>query len=125
LTKFILSFILVFKMKNALGIFRRQSLASTRDEDAQIRVYRTHAARAMSEERWDVAEIFLDRILSVDPHHTEAWLMKGHLRQHCREDEHSAVYCYKKVISLCGPESPHPHAERARTSLGRLLAVWS
>jgi regulator of sirC expression with transglutaminase-like and TPR domain len=79
----------------------------------------------MSEERWEVAEIFLDRILSVDPRHTEAWLMKGHLRQHCRKDEHSAVYCYKKVINLCGEDSPHPHAERARSSLGRLVAVWS
>jgi regulator of sirC expression with transglutaminase-like and TPR domain len=79
----------------------------------------------MSEERWEVAEIFLDRILSVNPQHTEAWLMKGHLRQHCREDEQSAVYCYRKVISLCGSESPHPHAERARSSLVRLVAVWS
>jgi regulator of sirC expression with transglutaminase-like and TPR domain len=112
------------KMKT-FSIFRRESRSHTENQDSQIRVYRSHAARAISEERWEVAEIFIDRILNVDPHHTEAWLMKGHLRHHCREDEQTAVDCYRKVINLCGPESGHPHAQRARTSLGRLLSVWS
>ena len=108
-----------------LSIFRRESRPNNGDLDSQIRVYRSHAARAISEGRWEVAEIFIDRILKVDPQHTEAWLMKGHLRHHCREDEQTAVHCYRKVINLCGPESVHPHAQRARTSLGRLLTVWS
>jgi hypothetical protein len=111
------------KMKT-FSIFRREHNPKRNDQDSQIRVYRSHAARAISEERWEVAEIFLDRILKVDPHHTEAWLMKGHLRHHCREDEQTAVDCYRKVINLCGQESSHPHAQRARTSLGRLLTVW-
>ena len=104
-------------------IFRRDSKAQPERVEPQIRVYRSHAARAISEERWSVAEIFLDRILNVDPHHTEAWLMKGHLRQHCREDEEAAVVCYRKVITLCGSDSGHPHAQKARSSLGRLLTV--
>jgi regulator of sirC expression with transglutaminase-like and TPR domain len=112
------------KMKT-FSIFRRESRSNNHDQDSQIRVYRSHAARAISEERWEVAEIFIDRILKVDPHHTEAWLMKGHLRHHCREDERTAVDCYRKVITLCGPDSVHPHAQRARTSLGRLLTIWS
>ena len=106
------------------SIFRRQSGSISADQGSQIRVYRSHAARAISEERWEVAEIFIDRILKVDPHHTEAWLMKGHLRHHCREDEQMAVNCYRKVLNLCGRDSTHPHAERARTSLSRLLTVW-
>ena len=106
-------------------LFRRQSRHENHDRETQIRVYRSHAVRAISEERWEIAEIFLDRILAVDPRHTETWLMKGHLRHHCREDEQTAVECYRKVIALCGPESPHPHAQRARTSLGRLLSIWS
>jgi regulator of sirC expression with transglutaminase-like and TPR domain len=110
-------------MKN-LPFFRRESKSRIHDHESQIRVYRSHAARAISEERWEVAEIFIDRILKVDPHHTEAWLMKGHLRHHCREDERTAVDCYRKVINLCGHDSGHPHAQRARTSLGRLLSVW-
>ena len=102
-------------------IFRRIKPKHSKQDDPQIRVYRSHAARAISEERWNVAEIFLDRILSVDPRHTEAWLMKGHLRQHCKKDEETAVDCFRKVISLCGPDSAHPHAKKARSSLGRLV----
>jgi hypothetical protein len=93
-------------------------------EGGMISLYRRHAARAIAEERWDAAEIFLDRILEVDSHHTEAWLMKAHLRHHCYEDETEAVRCYRKVITLCGHNLAHPHAERAHNSLGRLLSVW-
>ena len=114
-----------FEKMKTFSIFRRESRSRNGDQDSQIRVYRSHAARAVSEERWEVAEIFIDRILKVDPHHTEAWLMKGHLRHHCREDEQTAVDCYRKVLNLCGSESGHPHAQRARTSLSRLLTIWS
>lgn len=93
-------------------------------EHSIIRVYRRHAARAISEERWEVAEIFFDRILDVSPDLTEAWLMKGLLRQYCREDDHAAIRCYRKVISLCGEDVTHPHAQSARASLGRLMTVW-
>lgn len=93
-------------------------------EHSIIRVYRRHAARAISEERWEVAEIFFDRILDVAPSLTEAWLMKGLLRQYCREDDRAAMICYQKVINLCGENADHPHARRARASLGRLMTVW-
>jgi regulator of sirC expression with transglutaminase-like and TPR domain len=105
-------------------IFPLNSEDAATNETSMIRVYRRHAARAISEERWDVAEIFLNRILDVDPHNTEAWLMKGHLRQHCHEDEESAVRCYRHVIVLCGHDLNHPHAERAHASLGRLVSMW-
>ena len=91
--------------------------------EGAIAVYRRHAARAMAEERWSVAEIFFDRILEVDPHHTEAWLMKGLLRCHCRQDDHTAVECFQRVIRLKGFDSSHPHVQRAQRSLGRLLAA--
>lgn len=91
--------------------------------EGAIAVYRHHAARAMAEERWSVAEIFFDRILEVDPHHTEAWLMKGLLRHHCRQDDQAAVECFQRVIRLGGFDSSHPHVQRAQRSLGRLLAV--
>lgn len=93
-------------------------------EHSMIRVYRRHAARAISEERWEVAEIFFDRILDVCPTLTEAWLMKGLLRQYCREDDHAAIRCYRKVIELCGDDLNHPHARHARATLGRLMTVW-
>ena len=94
-------------------------------DERAIKVYRRHAARAISEERWSVAEIFIDRILEIKPAHTEAWLMKGHLRQHCRDDDEAALGCFRKVITLCGYDSQHPHVRRARQSLGRLLRGWA
>jgi len=107
----------------ALEILRPWSSTDQEREDRAIRVYRKHVTRAISEERWSSAEIFLDRILEIDPHHTEAWLMKGWLRHHCRQDDDTAVKCYRRVITLCGHDLTHPHARRAQTSLGRLLAV--
>jgi tetratricopeptide (TPR) repeat protein len=92
-------------------------------EHSIIRVYRRHAARAISEERWQVAEIFFDRILDISPDLTEAWLMKGFLRQYCRDDERSAARCYRKVLDLCRDNPSHPHAEKARASLAQLLAA--
>jgi tetratricopeptide (TPR) repeat protein len=88
-------------------------------------VYRRHAARALAEERWEVAEIFFDRILDVSPNLTEAWLMKGLLRQYCREDDQAAIRCYRKVLRLCGTNTDHPHAQKARASLGRLMNAWA
>jgi hypothetical protein len=41
------------------SIFRRESRLNGNDHDSQIRVYRSHAARAISEERWEVAEILV------------------------------------------------------------------
>lgn len=107
----------------AFDILRPWPSTDYGSEDRVIRVYRKHVARAISEERWSAAEIFLDRILEIDPRHTEAWLMKGWLRHHCREDDETAVSCYRKVITLCGHDLKHPHARRAQSSLGRLLAV--
>jgi regulator of sirC expression with transglutaminase-like and TPR domain len=92
-------------------------------EHSIIRVYRRHAARAISEERWQVAEIFFDRILDISPDLTEAWLMKGLLRQYCLDDEHAAARCFRKVLDLCRDNPSHPHAEKARASLAQLLAA--
>ncbi|MCD4748054.1 MAG: hypothetical protein K8R59_01665 [Thermoanaerobaculales bacterium] len=93
------------------------------DKDAAIRLYRRHAAQAIADERWQVAEIFFNRIIEVSPRHSEAWLMKGWLRQHCREDEATALECYQNVLVLCGHDASHPHVKRAKNSLGRIMAA--
>lgn len=100
-------------------IVARLSGGQRRDQRA-IEVYRRHVARALAEERWSSAEIFLDRILDVAPASTEAWLMKGFVSQHCKHDETVARMCFQKVVALCGREADHPHGERARKSLQRL-----
>ena len=102
-----------------------ETVLESHNEHSIIRVYRRHAARAISEERWEVAEIFFDRILDVEPELTEAWLMKGLLRQYCLDDEYVATHCFRKVIDLCGQDVTHPHAQRAQASLDRLMSAWS
>jgi len=91
------------------------------DRRRMIGVYRRHAVRAVADERWSAAAIFLDRILEVDPRHTEAWLMKGHLYRHCLGDIEAALTCYRKVIVLGGYDTSHPHVQRAQQSLEQLL----
>ena len=99
-------------------------IKKNRSYEGVIRIYRKHAARALTEERWSVAEIFFDRILDVAPRHTEAWLMKGFLKQHCREDHEAALQCFRKVITLCGNDSSHPHVQRAQRSVHHILRGW-
>ena len=110
-------------MKLRIELSGESSQGQLQSEHSIIRVYRRHAARAISEERWQVAEIFFDRILDIYPELTEAWLMKGFLRQYCRDDEHAAARCYRKVLDLCLDNPSHPHAEKARASLAQLLAA--
>jgi hypothetical protein len=108
----------------ALRLFAQQSIGRMDKTSREIDLYRRHAARALSEGRWNVADIFLDRILEVNPRHTEAWLMKGHVRQHCQNRELEAAGCYRKVITLCGHDLKHPHANRAQQSLSRMVSRW-
>ena len=89
-----------------------------------IRVYRRHAARALSEERWSAAEIFLDRILEVEPGNTEALLMKGYVNQHCLKDDEAALEYFRRVITLCGFDSQHPHFQQAKRSVTRIVNAW-
>lgn len=104
---------------------RRDPPRAAPARDEALAIYRRHAMRALSEERWAAASIFLDRMLEVDPHNTEAWLMKGHVEQFCRENLETALACYRKVITLCGWDLSHPHAAKARQAADRVLLHWS
>jgi Tfp pilus assembly protein PilF len=109
----------------AKTLIRRDPPRATPAQDEALAVYRRHAMRALSEERWTAASIFLDRMLEVDPHNTEVWLMKGHVEQFCRENLEAALACYRKVITLCGWDLSHPHAAKARRAADRVLLHWS
>ena len=104
--------------------FRGTARDSETCSDDVIRVYRRHAARALSEERWGSAEIFLDRILDVEPHNTEALLMKGYLNQHCLKNHEAALTHFRRVITLCGFDLQHPHAQQAKRSVTRIINAW-
>ncbi len=106
---------------NILGRTRGVEERDGEDRLSQMHVYRRYAARALADERWAAAEVFLDRMLEVDPRHTEAWLMKGHLYRHCKDDPEAAIECYRKVIILGGYDTANPHVRAAQQSLETLL----
>ncbi len=107
------------------AVIRRQVPRAERGLEEALSIYRRHAMRAMSEERWAAASIFFDRMLELDPRNTEAWLMKGHIEQFCRENLEAALDCYRKVITLGGWDPSHPHVKGARQATERLLLRWS
>jgi len=111
------------KMKVLQHSKRRERPDPQLDPEAAIRLYRRHAARALAEERWCVAEIFINRIIETAPRRTEAWLTKGWIRQHCRHDEATALECYQRVIEILGHDERHPHVQRAKKSLGKIIAA--
>ena len=105
--------------------FTGRQTGRKRHQRKVVAVYRRHVARALAEERWSSADIFLDRILDVAPTSTEAWLMKGFLSQHCRDDADEARACFEQVVDLCRQHPEHPHGARARTSLAALTSEAS
>jgi len=106
-----------------LSSIRRKTGRGLENPTHSIRIYRRHAARAMREERWCVAEIFINRIIDMAPAHTEAWLTKGWIRQHCRGDEATALECYQRVIHLCSDDGLHPHVQRAKKAMQKIVAA--
>jgi len=110
-------------MKELFSLKGRRTRGAPVDAKGAIRVYRRHAARALAEERWCVAEIFINRIIETAPSHTEAWLTKGWIRQYGLSDEATALECYRKVIELCGYDRTHPHRERAQRAINRIVAA--
>ena len=104
-----------------LSRFRGMRRGETPELSSAIPVFRRHAARAMSDERWASALIFLDRILEIEPGNTEAWLTKAHIHLFGRGDEQAAIACYRKVIVLGGYDTSDPHVRKAQSTLERLL----
>jgi len=76
---------------------------------------------ALDEGKYDVAVVFLDRILEVDPGDLEARLLKAEIFHRHLHDFGRAVDLYRKVIRL----SPLAHElhDKASRSLDELLAT--
>lgn len=111
---------IIFSMEKLMEI-RRVVDRSTAQKGSESSIYRRHALRAIEDQRWASAEIFLDRMLEADARDSETWLLKGWLRHHCRHDEATALECYREVIRLNEGNPDDPHVVRAKRGLERLL----
>jgi len=91
-----------------------------------VALYRLRCKMAMDEEKFDIALIFLNKILEVDPLDLEAKLQKGELYHRHLGDYSRAIEQYNKVIRLTtdreGAATLH---RKARTSLMEIMELLS
>jgi tetratricopeptide (TPR) repeat protein len=88
-----------------------------------ITLYRLRYKMAMEEEKYDIAMIFLNKILELDPMNLEAKLCKGDIYHRCLHDYSQAIEHYNKVIRL-STQDDTVHT-RARAAMSEIMEMLS
>jgi tetratricopeptide (TPR) repeat protein len=117
-----------FPAINSLAASLRQLAlfsASRSSSAGEARLYLQRALTAAAEERYDVALVFCDKALAVEPGNLGARLLSGRLYDHSRKDVDRAVDAYRKVISLAGYDESNPYCAAARQALDALMTASS
>jgi len=95
-------------------------------DDELISLYRLRYRMAMDEKKFDIAMIFLNKILELDPANCEAKLCKGEIYHRCLQDYPRAIEQYNKVIRLTiGRPAEEPVQERARAAMAEIMELLS
>lgn len=90
-----------------------------------VALYRQRYRMALEEKKFDIALIFLNKILEVDPLNLEAKLCKGEIYHRHLNDYTRAVEQYKKVIGLTNGDERSDANVRARNSLSEIMELLS
>jgi tetratricopeptide (TPR) repeat protein len=90
-----------------------------------ISLYRLHYRRAMEEEKFDTAMIFLNKILELDPRNAEAKLCKGDIYHRFLGDYTKAIEQYNKVIRLTSDKPEEQVHLRARAAMAEIMELLS
>jgi tetratricopeptide (TPR) repeat protein len=90
-----------------------------------IALYRQRYRMALDEKKYDIALIFLNKILEVDPINLEAKYCKGEIYHRHLNDYGRAVEQYKKVIRLSDREAEEDFHLRAEESLCEIMEMLS
>ena len=94
----------------------------SRDDVAdEARLYFRRACLAASEERYDVAMVFVGKALALDPRHLPTRLLIGQIFDRGLHDVEGAIAAYKKVIALSGYDAMDPYGAAAREALSLLV----
>lgn len=115
-----------FPAINSLAASLRQLAhfsASRPSSAGEARLYLQRALTAAAEERFDVALVFCDKALAVEPGNLGARLLAGRLYDHSRKDVDRAVDAYRKVIALAGYDESNPYCAAARQALDALMTA--
>ena len=113
-----------FPAINGLAASLRQlaGISASRPSSArEARLYLQRALKAAAEERFDVALVFCDKALAVEPGNLGARLLAGRLYEHACHDADRALDAYRKVISLAGYDESNPYCSAARQALDALV----
>lgn len=92
-------------------------------EEELVSLYQLRYRMAMDERKYDIALVFLNKILEVQPRNYEARLRKGEIYHLHTRDVPQAIDQYKRIIRMA-PPGDH-HREVARTSLTELIEFVS
>ncbi len=93
--------------------------------DDLVTLYRQRYRMALDERKYDIAMIFLNKILEVDPLNLGAKFCKGEIYHRHLNDYSRAVEQYNKVIRLSGDRSGEDLNLRARNSLTEIMELLS
>ena len=102
-------------IRRVSGSFRAPLAA----DDAVIDLYRQRYEIAVTEERWDSALVFLDRILELRPKSMEIRALRAELIERSG-DRSRAVDAYLRLLPWAEQENPEV-GRRVREALDRLL----
>lgn len=92
-------------------------------EEELISLYQLRYRMAMDEKKYDIALVFLNKILEVQPKNLDARLRKGEIYHLHTRDVAQAIDQYKKVIRMAPPGDAC--RDQARSSLAELIEMVS
>jgi tetratricopeptide (TPR) repeat protein len=93
--------------------------------DELVALYSLRYKMALEERKYDIALIFLNKILEVDPGNVEAKLCKADLYYRHIRNYGLAIEQYNKVIRLTSDRPGDASCERARNSLAEIMELLS
>jgi tetratricopeptide (TPR) repeat protein len=96
-------------------------LSPTTDE--LVSLYQLRYRMAMQEQKYDIALVFLNKILEVQPKNFEARLCKGQILHRHTRDLSEAIDQYNKVLRMA--PAGDATREKARSSLTELIRMVS
>ena len=91
------------------------------DSTEEAQLYYRRACLAASEERYDVAMVFVGKALALEPRHLPTRLLLAQIYDRGLHDIEAALNGYKKVIALAGYDSLNPFCAAAKEALGLLV----
>lgn len=92
------------------------------DSTEEAQLYYRRACLAASEERYDVAMVFVAKALNLEPRHLPTRLLLAQVYDRGLHEIEAAIQAYKKVIALSGYESGDPYCTAARAALSDLVS---